>query len=124
MMSAQADELLRMSVEYVLSIGFKHVDCPATADGEVAVREGIVANINAAMRRSELFVTAKLGNSDHHSKNVVLALRQTLKHLHLSRVYLFLVHWPFAARGKMVALLDTCAPWSRRCARDSPRTSD
>lgn len=42
-------------------------------------------------------MSAKLSRGDRRRKDVVLALRQTLRNLRLSRVDLFAVHWPHSA---------------------------
>ncbi len=48
------------------------------------------------MKRSELFVTSKLWNTEHNPKHVRPALLRTLQDLKLEYLDLYLIHWPVA----------------------------
>lgn len=48
--------------------------------------------------RSDIFLTSKLWNTDHHPDNVRPALLKTLKHLKTPYVDLYLIHFPVALK--------------------------
>ena len=58
------------------------------------------------VKRSELFIQAKLWNSNHRPEHVEPDLDATLKDLQLDYVDSFVIHWPMAcpATGKNATL--------------------
>jgi len=46
------------------------------------------------LKRSDVFMTTKLWNTDHHPDHVGTACRDALKELQLNYLDLFLIHWP------------------------------
>lgn len=83
------------AVYEALKIGYRHIDCAWAYDNEHVVGRAINDAIKEGIiKREDLFVTSKLWNKFHKSDQVEAALRETLGHLQLAYLDLYLMHWP------------------------------
>jgi alcohol dehydrogenase (NADP+) len=79
------------AVRGAIDCGYRHIDCAAVYGNE---RE-IGAALPGRIARNELWITSKLWNDRHAEGDVIPACRQSLDHLRLDYLDLYLVHWPF-----------------------------
>lgn len=94
---------VKQAVLAALDCGYRHIDCAAAYGNEQEVGEALALRVGAGktLRREEVFVTSKLWNTNHDPEDVEEACRSSLKHLGLSYLDLYLMHWPMAfQRGK------------------------
>lgn len=87
------------AVTTALQTGYRHIDTAAMYENEAEVGRAIA---ESGIERDDVFVTTKLNNPDHGYDNVPGAIRQSLDHLGLDQVDLYLVHWPLASRDVFV----------------------
>jgi 2,5-diketo-D-gluconate reductase A len=81
-------------VEEALAVGYRHIDTASSYGNE----EGVGAAIAASdIPREEIFVTTKLGNSEHGHDSTLHACAGSLERLGLEQVDLYLIHWPLPA---------------------------
>ncbi len=78
-------------VKMALDAGYRHIDTAEMYQNEAGVGAGIR---DAAVDRSEVFVTSKLNNGFHKPDDARSAFDQTLNALGFDYVDLFLIHWP------------------------------
>lgn len=95
---------VRDAVLEAIRAGYRHVDCAWIYGNEPEVGEALKALIDGGeIARDDVWITSKLWNDRHAPEHVEPALRETLEHLGLERLDLYLVHWPVALRkGVMV----------------------
>jgi diketogulonate reductase-like aldo/keto reductase len=86
-------EQTRKAVEWALEAGYRLIDTAALYANEEDVGRGVRAS---GLPREEVFVTTKLWHSDHGYEASQKAFGQSLKHLGLDYVDLYLIHWPQA----------------------------
>ena len=85
------------SVEAAVKAGFRHIDCAFIYRNQEEIGAAFTRLFDAkTVARSDLFVTSKLWNTDHHPDHAEAACRLTLKQLGLEYLDLYLVHWPVA----------------------------
>lgn len=86
------------AVKHALKVGYRHIDCAWVYGNEEEVGRALDEYFKSpdAVPRDQIFVTTKLWNSFHETKDVKPALQQSLKKLKLDYVDLYLVHWPVA----------------------------
>jgi len=77
-----------------LKNGYRHFDTAAGYGNEKQVGEAIR---DSGVPRSEIYLTTKLANGDHH--RVREAFEESLTALDCEYVDLYLLHWPQASRG-------------------------
>nr|XP_034838629.1 aldo-keto reductase AKR2E4-like [Maniola hyperantus] len=82
---------VELAVKWALEAGYRHIDTAWIYQTEGQVGDGIRAS---GVPREDIFVTTKLWNDKHARESVVPALRDSLKHLQLDYVDLYLIHWP------------------------------
>ena len=85
------------SVKYALEIGYRHVDTAAVYKNEQFVAKGIK---ESGVKRSDIFLTSKLWNSDQGYDSTMKAFEQSLKKLDTDYLDLYLIHWPKGERSK------------------------
>jgi alcohol dehydrogenase (NADP+) len=80
-----------------LEAGFRHIDCAERYRNEREVGEALQAGLGAGgIAREDIFVTAKLWNSNHRPERVEPAFAASLERLRLNYLDLYLIHTPFA----------------------------
>ncbi|RYP56748.1 hypothetical protein DL771_011616 [Monosporascus sp. 5C6A] len=87
------------AVKCALEVGYRHLDCAWFYQNEDEIGEAIrdFLRENPSVKREDLFITTKVWNHLHEPEEVEWSLENSLKHLGLDYVDLFLVHWPIAA---------------------------
>lgn len=84
-------ELTAGVVGEALKAGYRHLDSAQSYGTERGVGRAIA---ESGIPREELFVTSKLANPNHSPDDVRRSFDQTLDHLGLDHLDLFLIHWP------------------------------
>ncbi|MCF8231709.1 MAG: aldo/keto reductase [Bacteroidales bacterium] len=79
------------AVTWALDAGYRHIDTAAIYRNETGVGNAIR---NSSLRRSEVFLTSKLWNTDQGYDNTKKALDESLKRLQTDYLDLYLIHWP------------------------------
>ena len=87
------------AVREAIKMGYRHIDCAEIYGNEAEIGQAFADAFKAGdVKRSDLWVTSKLWNSSHLKDDVRPALEQTLKHLQLDYLDLYLMHWPVALK--------------------------
>jgi len=87
----------RQATKNALEAGFRHFDSAERYRNERDVGEALQAGLAAGgIARENLFVTAKLWNTNHRPERVAPAFEASRNKLGLDYVDLYLVHTPFA----------------------------
>ena len=97
----------KAAVITAVKAGYRMIDCANDYDNEHVIGEALAELFDAGVvKREELFIQAKLWNSNHRPEHVKPDLEATLKDLKLSYVDSFVIHWPQAvpSNGKYCAL--------------------
>lgn len=87
------------AVKAALDAGYRHIDTAAVYENEEGVGEGIR---QSGLKRSDIFLTTKLWNTDQGYEQTLRAFDASLKRLGTDYVDLYLIHWPSAHRGLFV----------------------
>ena len=90
--------LIGKAVQYALEeANYKHIDCASIYKNEKEIGNALYGVFSkGVVKRSDIFITSKLWNTEHHPRNVEKACKQTLKDLRLDYLDLYLVHWGIA----------------------------
>jgi alcohol dehydrogenase (NADP+) len=83
------------AVRDAADVGYRHFDCASVYGNERQIGDSLRAIARSGVRREELWITSKLWNDRHGEADVVASCEQTLRHLGLDYLDLYLVHWPF-----------------------------
>lgn len=87
--------------------GYRFIDCANDYDNEHIIGDALrELYAEGTVKRSDLFIQAKLWNSNHRPEHVEADLDATLKDLQTDYVDSFVIHWPMAcpSTGKNVTL--------------------
>jgi len=79
------------AVKWAFDAGYRHIDTAAIYRNESGVGNAIR---NSSLRRSEVFLTSKLWNTDQGYDSTRKALNESLKRLQTDYLDLYLIHWP------------------------------
>lgn len=102
---------VKSAVQVAIEAGYKAIDCAAVYNNEKEVGEGLEAGFkNSGVKRSEIFITSKLWNHQHHPDYVEAGLSETLRDLKTDYVDLYLMHWPQSFKPNKVSNPETRFP--------------
>lgn len=91
--------LTKTATKSALEVGFRHLDTAERYRNEAVVGEAIAEFLQSgAAKREDLFITAKLWNTNHRPERVTPAFEASLQRLGLDYVDSYLIHTPFAFR--------------------------
>ena len=83
------------AVEAAIRSGYRMVDCANDYDNEHVIGEVLKKMFaEGVVTRDQLFIQAKLWNSNHRPEHVKADLMATLADLQLDYVDSFVIHWP------------------------------
>jgi 2,5-diketo-D-gluconate reductase A len=83
------------AVAQALEAGYRHIDTAEMYGNEKQVGSAVA---RSGLKRSEVFVTTKLGNDAHEPDDARRAFDTSLDRLGFDYVDLFLIHWPLPTR--------------------------
>jgi diketogulonate reductase-like aldo/keto reductase len=83
------------SVKAALKAGYRHIDTAAVYGNEESVGRAIK---ESGVPRNEIFLTTKLGNSEHGYEAALRAFEASAKKLGTDYFDLYLIHWPNPAK--------------------------
>jgi 2,5-diketo-D-gluconate reductase A len=83
------------AVAQALEAGYRHIDTAEMYGNEKQVGSAVA---RSGLKRSEVFVTTKLGNDAHEPDDARRAFDTSLDQLGFDYVDLFLIHWPLPTR--------------------------
>jgi diketogulonate reductase-like aldo/keto reductase len=89
-----ADEVAE-AVRGAAEAGYRHFDCASVYGNEDRIGCALRDIIASGVSRGELWITSKLWNDKHGEADVIPSCRQSLAHLRLDYLDMYLVHWPF-----------------------------
>lgn len=90
---------VRTSVAAALDVGYRAIDTASAYNNEAAIGEVLA---EAALPRSELYLTTKLWNTDQGFDTTLRALEASLAKLRTPYVDLYLIHWPIPVHNRYV----------------------
>jgi len=87
-------ETVAETVNEAIHAGYRHIDCASVYGNEKEIGY-VFAEIfkSGLLRREDMWITSKVWNDKHD--NVAESCRQSLRHLQIEYLDLYLVHWPF-----------------------------
>merc|ERR1712079_547803 len=87
----------KQAVLTAVRAGYRFIDCANDYDNEHVIGEALQQLFKeGVVQRSDLFIQAKLWNSNHRPEHVEIDLDATLKDLQLDYIDSFVIHWPMA----------------------------
>jgi len=90
---------VKPSIDYALSVGYRHIDAAALYANEAEVGEALADNIaRGVVTREELYITTKCWPTCF--RTVREACLASLKRLRVDYLDQYLLHWPFAIKPK------------------------
>lgn len=87
-------------VEEALAAGYRSIDTAAVYGNENGIGQALS---KTNLKRSEIFLTTKVWNSEQGYDSTLRAMDSSLKKLKTDYVDLYLIHWPMPAQDKYVA---------------------
>jgi len=107
-------EKTKLAVITAVKAGYRFIDCANDYDNEHVIGEALEELFkDGVVKREDLFIQAKLWNSNHRPEHVKPDLEATLKDLKLDYIDSFVIHWPQAvpSTGKNPTLrVNGCGP--------------
>lgn len=100
-------EKTKLAVKTAVKAGYRFIDCANDYDNEHVIGQALEElYAEGVVKRSDLFIQAKLWNSNHRPDHVEPDLDATLKDLKTTYVDSFVIHWPMAcpSTGENVTL--------------------
>ena len=90
-------EKTKEAILTAVKAGYRLIDCANDYDNEHVIGEALQELFAAGVvKREELFIQAKLWNSNHRPEHVKPDLMKTLEDLQLDYIDSFVIHWPQA----------------------------
>jgi alcohol dehydrogenase (NADP+) len=87
------------AVLHAIKVGYRHIDCAYVYKNENEIGNAVKDAISEGLvKREDLWITSKLWNDSHLPKDVLPAIKNSLKDLKLDYLDLYLVHWPIAIK--------------------------
>jgi 2,5-diketo-D-gluconate reductase A len=87
----QNTQLAANTISEALRAGYRHIDTAQAYGTEPGVGKAIA---ESGIPREELYITSKLANANHAPDDLKRSFDQTMTHLGIDQIDLFLVHWP------------------------------
>jgi len=84
-------ETAARTVRQALLAGYRHIDTAQAYGTEPGVGKAIT---ESGIPRERIYITSKLANPNHDPDAVRRSFEQTLTHLGVHQIDLFLIHWP------------------------------
>jgi len=81
------------AVRGAAAFGYRHFDCASVYGNEPEIGVALQDVRRSGIPRDRLWITSKVWNDRHN--NVIGSCQQSLRHLGLDYLDLYLVHWPF-----------------------------
>ena len=90
-------EKTKEAILTAVKAGYRLIDCANDYDNEHVIGEALQELFAAGVvKREDLFIQAKLWNSNHRPEHVKPDLLKTLEDLQLDYIDSFVIHWPQA----------------------------
>ena len=90
-------EKTKAAIITAIKAGYRYIDCANDYANEHVIGEALKELFNkGAVKRSDLFIQAKLWNTNHRPEHVEIDLDASLKDLQLDYVDSYIIHWPTA----------------------------
>jgi len=97
------------AVKTAIEAGYTGIDCANDYANEAEIGQALKELFDAGtVKREDLFIQAKLWNSNHRKEHVREDLQATLRDLQLTYLDSYVIHWPQASpsTGKAAALIE------------------
>lgn len=85
------EDEISSSIKWALETGYRLIDISLVYKNEAGVGEGIC---QSRIPREEVYITAKLRNSEQGYEAILKAFDESLRNLGLDYIDLYLIHWP------------------------------
>lgn len=89
-------EQIAEAVYGAIRFGYRLIDCAAVYQNEDKIGEVLQRVLQEGIvKREELFVTSKVWNDMHGEGKVLTSCKKSLRDLHIEKIDLYFIHWPF-----------------------------
>src|SRR5690625_877428 len=93
------NEEVEDAVGHALKAGYRSIDTATIYENESGIGNAISSS---DIRREELFITTKVGNSDQGYDSTIKAFETSMEKLQLDYIDLYLIHWPAPKKDRYV----------------------